>query len=278
MKKSKFLQIGIIFIMISVIFSIPVFATSSFEMSDVVGYPEDIGVDDFTLELETSPTVGVIRPDVVEGDMENIIIIIALADQDPIIPQRFLDQIEYRFNTSTRSLARYMEAASGGLVTVNSTVIGSEDDLTIVYQDGYYTRGHLLPYDPDTNPNGYRTLTEGRTRRRELLERAVRSVENHPLLEDKTLDTQRLGFVDSVTFIVRGLADSRSVLWMHKGNLATPNSEGVYLNGIRVDDYSFLLEGNPASLSAMSTAVIIHEHLHIFSFLQFPGMFHLKLK
>ena len=251
---------------------------------------EDLGHRDpehflFDVDVEDSPTVGVVRSVPIEGHIENIVIMIAFAPEDPdnissyedpIITQEFYDLIEYRFNSSDHSLGRYIETASGGMVTIDSTLVGPDDSETsIIYQDIHY-RSYFIPYHPVTNPNGYCTefmaenaihgCTPDRSgedwyRGGQLLVRAIEAIDGSGLLEGKTLDTQRPGFVDSVTFIVRGNPEAvRSVLWPHMGSIYS------YLNGVQVNSYHLLLEGEAPMYWPMSKDTIIHEQLHVFTF------------
>ena len=215
-------------------------------------------------QSEVNSSVGVVRQDPIQGHIENIVIMIAFADQSPEIPQAFRARMESYFNTGVRSLSNYIRAASGGEVTINSTFIGPDDNNTlIVYQDSQ-PRSYFMPFNAVTNPNGY-TAANRTSREQQLLRRAVEAVDGSGLLAGRRLDTIRPGFADSVTFIVRGPAHlgGSSLLFPHMWILSSVNAT---LNGVRVWNYSFLVEEG----GHMNQSVIYHEQLHVFGF---PDLF-----
>ena len=217
-----------------------------------------------SLSVGIEPTVGVVRQNPIEGHIENIIIMIAFADQDPVIPNTLRERIDYTFNTSSRSLSNAIYTLSDGLATIDSTVLGANNGTVLMYHH-HRARRYYLPHHPVTNPYGYLPSPswDSLERRVALLGSAARAVEGHPLLQGRTLDTLSPGRVDSVTFIVRGNpAGWGSILWPHAGGL----NDGSTLNGATINTYSLLLEGNAPEHHNIHEGVIIHEQLHIFSF------------
>jgi M6 family metalloprotease-like protein len=200
----------------------------------------------------------------VSGTIENIIVLITFAcDPDPTISTALKNQIESRFNGDEFSLRDYMSVASGGVVTVNSTLLGMNNNTLIMYRDDQ-PRAYFQPYNAVTNPIGYEQggvgeIDEGHERGQKMLARAIRALDGSSLLDGKILDTIREGIADSTTFIISGSPGAwASFLWPHKWNLYMDTAS---LNGKKIDEYSLLLSGTEFS---MSRSVIIHEQKHIF--------------
>ncbi|MCL2456114.1 MAG: hypothetical protein FWD19_01030, partial [Defluviitaleaceae bacterium] len=200
----------------------------------------------------------------VSGTVENIIVLITFScDPDPTIAPALIAEIENKFNGEEFSLRDYMHVASGGTLTVNSTVLGTDNDVVFMYRDEK-PRAYFQPYNAVTNPIGYEPgdvgeTDEGHERGQKLLARAIRALDGSTLLDGKILDTIREGFVDSTTFMVSGAPGAwASFLWPHKWYLYMDSAS---LNGKKIGEYCLLLSGTEFSFSR---SVIVHEQKHIF--------------
>jgi len=136
--------------------------------------------------------IGNVRPNPIEGVVENVVVLICFSDESPAISPNLANRIESVFNGSELSLKHYMNIVSGGVVELNSTLVGMSNSTVLMYQDShprsYYTR----------YPNN-----ERETREQTLLKNAVDAINGSSLLAGKTLDVITPGEVDSITFIIR---------------------------------------------------------------------------
>jgi len=199
---------------------------------------------------------GMVRANPISGVMENIVILIAFAcDHNPAISPVLYNTVQSRFNGHQGSLRSYMYAASGGALTLNSTLVGVDNNTAIMYQD-IMPRGYFMPFNEVTNPIGFVTNAQENSRGQALLARAVNAIDGSTLLDGKVLDTLIPGRVDSVTFILTGQPGAwASFLWPHSWAL---HMQFATLGGARVWDYSLVLIGS------MDVSLIIHEQLHVF--------------
>jgi len=91
-----------------------------------------------------------------------------------------------------------------------------------------------------------------------LLKRAIEWVnENCPIPDDYDLDVDEDGRVDFVTFIVNGSPTSNTMMWPHKTWMAYENVE---INGKKVWNYNFQLDGDPYYFDV---GVFAHEGYHV---------------
>ena len=217
--------------------------------------------------------LGMMRATPISGTVENIVILITFAcDPDPSITPSLSGVIENRFNAPQSSLRSYMHAASGGLLTLNSTLVGMNNSTIIMYQDPQ-PRGYFMPFNAVSNTIGYNparidvldapNTTEGHIRGQQLLARAVQAIDGSTLLNGLVLDNLLPLHVDSVTFILTGNPVGwGSFLWPHRWTL---HLSPATLNGVTVNDYSLLMLGvDSPTYSLLSSSIIVHEQLHIF--------------
>jgi M6 family metalloprotease-like protein len=129
------------------------------------------------------------------------------------------------------------------------------DNIVLSYQD-IYPRSYFMPYDPNSNPNGYQNDNQRRTREHQLLKRAVEYIHDE-VPTDLDIDYNNDGYVDNVVFIIRGGTTAwATLLWPHRWVLY---SENVYIHGKRVWDYNFNIE---TSVQNSGVGVLAHEMNH----------------
>ena len=96
----------------------------------------------------------------------------------------------------------------------------------VSYQD-IFPRNYYLPYDANTNPNGYKESQRG-ARGQALLKRACEYIESE-VPTNIDLDNNGDGYIDNMIFNIRGAPSAWStLLWPHRWALY---NENVYING-----------------------------------------------
>jgi len=133
------------------------------------------------------------------------------------------------------------------------------------YQDPH-PRNYYEPYST-ANPIGYDDEDESAEREWALLANAVDWVNtNWPIPTSLDLDVNNDGDCDFISFVIYGEPGAwNSLLWPHKWSLYGNN---VYINGKRVWDYNFELDG---STTYFSSNVFCHEGYHV---LGAPDLYH----
>ncbi|MCL2360577.1 MAG: discoidin domain-containing protein [Defluviitaleaceae bacterium] len=209
--------------------------------------------------------VGMVRGNPISGTIENIVILITFDGEPYTISPTLAGVIEDRFNGPQSSLRSYMYAASDGVLTLNSTLVGMNNNTVIMYRDTQ-PRGYFMPVSA-SNPIGYNPtpvngITEGHIRGQHLLARAIEAIDGSALLAGRVLNTIHSSRVDSVTFVLTGDPGAwASFLWPHAWSLQHASAS---LNGVAVSDYSLLMLGASYPFSTLRRSVIVHEQLHVF--------------
>ena len=128
--------------------------------------------------------------------------------------------------------------------------------------------GTILRFYKDIYPRSYFEIpgSDG-WMEHSLLARAVNWVNaNHPIPAHINLDIDNDGDCDFITFVVYGpVGEWAALLWPHKWSLYYEN---VSINGKRVWDYNFELDGTP---NYFNTSVFCHEGYHV---LGAPDLYH----
>lgn len=197
------------------------------------------------------------------GSMNNIVIFIQLADAESFTkPVSYFNSI---FNNSTsetaNSVHNYIKKTSYQQMFVTSHFYPApRTDTVIAYRDIYPIQ-YYMPYSEE-NSVGYLqndTISQRTEREHALLKRAVEFAASS-IPESMDLDFNEDGYVDNISFIIQGeLGAWASLLWPHRWSLF---SEEVYIHGLRVWDYNFLMT-HPTYLN---TSVLSHELMHTFGF------------
>jgi M6 family metalloprotease-like protein len=190
------------------------------------------------------------------GTYNNLVVYVRFADQS-----EFTSDTTYYydlFNNTTpgyNSMYNYYKEVSYEQLTMPSHFFPvPPQNIVISYQD-IYPRAYFMPYDQNTNPEGYQE-NERAAREHKLLKRAVEYVAGQ-VPEDLDIDYNSDGYVDNVIFVVRGGTTAWStLLWPHRWVLYT---EQAYIHGKRVWDYNFNLE---SSVQNSGVGVLAHEMFH----------------
>ena len=197
------------------------------------------------------------------GTVNNINVYIRFSDQTEFSTPR--SQHDQLFNKPDGpSLLHYFEEVSYDTLHVHTHHYPiCEMTTNLSYQDEY-PRSYYMPYDPTTNPNGYNGSNERTVREQTLLGHAIEYIESevpNPL----DIDSNNDGYVDNVTFLVRGSPTAwATLLWPHRSSLYYYNA---FINGKQVGDYNFNLEQG----GYLTVGVICHEFFHT---LGAPDLYH----
>ena len=198
-----------------------------------------------------------------EGTLNNIVVYIRFSDQSEF-PQ---DTMTYwnMFSNDTpgyNSMINYYNEVSYEQLSLPSWFYPIPSGSTVISYQDIYPRSHFMPYNANTNPDGY---TNQASTEHALLERAVNYIEEE-VPEDIDLDYDNDGYVDNMVFIVKGTTTAWStLLWPHRWVLY---SQFVYIHGKRVYDYNLQLE---TALGTSGTGVLCHEMFHTLSA---PDLYH----
>jgi M6 family metalloprotease-like protein len=187
------------------------------------------------------------------SEINNLVIFIRFADQPEFGSykwkyQRFFNQPQQ----GSVSLQTYFQEVSYNQLDITSHLVPepAANGGIVSYQD-IHPRSYYFPYSI-TTPNGYREDERGQ-REWGLLQRAIEAVADQ-IPDSLDLDTNGDGVVDSVTFIIRGMAD----FW---GYLLYPHAWVLYndtsINGLAVERYSLLID------QAMTIDMVCHEQMHL---------------
>ena len=163
------------------------------------------------------------------------------------------------------SMSHYFQEVSYDLLTVNTIHFPITDNLAVnvSYQD-QHPRSYYQPYNEISNPNGYQNDNQSRVREHDLLKNAIEHIASE-VPGDLDVDSNDDGYVDNVTFLVRGAPGAwASLLWPHRWALYSHN---VYLNGSRVYDYNLNMEQG----GYFTVGTLCHEFFHS---LGAPDLYH----
>ena len=196
------------------------------------------------------------------GNLIQLNVFIRFAD-DPDFPN---DRSYYDvpFNSRTEpSIRDYFQEVSYNALTVDTyhyppSLFGENNSYMDEHNRGYYSPNSA------SNPEGYETEDERTEREHTLLANAIIAIQNS-VPENLDIDLDDDGDVDAVSFSVYGNVDGWSeLLWPHRWALY---SQTVYINGARVNDYSFELTES----SYFTVGVLCHEFFHV---LGAPDLYH----
>lgn len=211
---------------------------------------------------------------IVDRDLTNLVIFMRFAD-DAEITHDF-PSIDTMFNGKTHgylSIANFYNAMTYGHINYNTVYTNNiQNNQIISYQD-VMPRGYFEPYSP-SNPIGYTGELPfmGICRREaELLARAFDYVNDNNLVDsDVVLDGDGDGFIDNVSFVVKGgVGEWASILWPHMEFFPHDSIDHpVMINGIRPNTFNLEFEGSSTYFTA---DVFRHEMGHS---LCLPDLYH----
>jgi M6 family metalloprotease-like protein len=162
------------------------------------------------------------------------------------------------------SVRSYYSEASYGQLSVQSWLSPSPvAGVTTSYQDSY-NRSYFQPYNAVTNPGGYQSEVDQRTREQNLVVRAVSGIAAG-IPAELPVDADADGNVDNVCIVIRGFPDGwSSLLWPHMTIL----EQDAFVNGKRIVKYNLHLE---EAIRSDGAGVVCHEMFHS---LGAPDLYH----
>ncbi len=197
------------------------------------------------------------------GTINNVVIYIRFSDETEFGEN--ISTYDGWFNSGTSSQKNYYLEASYNQLTVNTSFFPAPSNNMVVSWQDSHPRAYFQPYDASTNPTGYQTDDESRTREFTLLQNACAGV-GSSIPSGLNIDSDNDGRVDNVVFIVRGSAGAwSSLLWPHRWSIW---DRYVYINGKRVYDFNLQLQ---TFLASRGVGVICHEFFHT---LGAPDLYH----
>ena len=193
------------------------------------------------------------------GTLNNIVIFIRFADDDEITTP--FSDINAMFNDSTEasiSMYSYFRNVSYGKISIPTYFFPQPSGNLVVSYCDSLPRACFRPYNAITNPMGYTNNARAQVEQ-DLLARAVRYINaNCAVPTTINFDIDNDGCIDNVCFIIKGENDGwNDLLWPHKWSLY---ADEVYINGKRVYDFNFQLEGSGPHYFSSST--FCHEMFH----------------
>lgn len=198
------------------------------------------------------------------GTINNLVVFIRFSD-DVAITKPF-STIETMFEgseTDNNSMRDYFLATSYNQLIIDSHYYPEPDGENIMSYQDIHPRNYYRPYSAN-NPEGYQEY-ERNEREFALLERASNYIAPY-VSETIDLDYNSDGNIDNVCFIIKGaVGDWADLLWPHRWSLF---DRTVNINGKRVYDFNFQLEGSPSYFHA---SVLCHEMFHS---LGAPDLYH----
>ncbi|MDR2971337.1 MAG: M6 family metalloprotease domain-containing protein [Bacteroidales bacterium] len=186
--------------------------------------------------------------------VNNIVICIGFADTEEMTND-FLT-VDGMFNSDEENnMKDYFSTMSYGKIDVISHFFPPADGSILRFYKDIYPRSYYEGMESDPYVE------------HALLARAVNWVNaNWPIPEEIDLDIDNNGECDFITFVVYGPVGEWAVLlWPHKWSLYT---DYVTINGKRVFDYNFELDGTP---NYFSPGTFCHEGFHVFGA---PDLYH----
>ena len=197
------------------------------------------------------------------GTINNLNVLIRFSDEEEFTASRSSQDILFN-DEDGPSLYDYFFEVSYELLSVNTSHYPICDmDTNLSYQDEY-PRDYYKPYNEFTNPIGYQNNNQARIREHTLLKNAIEFIADE-VPPDLDIDANDDGYVDNVTFLVKGSpGDWADLLWPHRWALY---SFDVFVNGSRVYDYNLNLEQG----GYFTVGTLCHEFFHS---LGAPDLYH----
>ncbi|MBW6516322.1 MAG: hypothetical protein K0B81_06875, partial [Candidatus Cloacimonetes bacterium] len=153
--------------------------------------------------LSISPSTGVIN---------NIVIYIRFADQEEFATSR--QNFDNRFNSLTSASVRhyFQEVSYDQMDIISHHFPVCDISTNLSYQDPQ-PRNYYMPYHPENNPIGYESGTGQQWQRVHTLFRNAIFAIRDQVPSGLIIDSDNDGYLDNVTFIIRGNHSSGTWLW-----------------------------------------------------------------
>lgn len=208
-------------------------------------------------------------------ELTNLVVFLRFADDKEIVHN--FDSIDAMFNSREEgyySVYNYFDAMTYGRIHYNTVYTNNIHDGVIVSYRDMMPRAYFQPRT-ESNPIGYEPWEQPfvgiSMREAQLQARAFRYLDSLGLVDqDVVLDGNGDGFIDNVSFIVKGgVGEWASLLWPHMeffphDSIETP----VTVNGVRPNTFNFEFEGSEDYFGVFT---FCHEMGHS---LNLPDLYH----
>lgn len=213
------------------------------------------------------------------GNVINNVLLVNLRENtDPWLSDDNIATANSILNGEGETLQAYIKEISYGNVNVESTIYRNTSD----GNDGYIPSEPASYYITEANGKSEADLED------ELLKEIIQKAQNDFAHKTKAeLDTNNDGYLDNITFVIRGNKDdTHTLLWPHQFSLKIDENHEypsiATLDGsLQVKDYNVILSGGDGSLdhnqpgifnaNNSDLGVIAHEYLHVYGF---PDLYH----
>ncbi|MGL5378866.1 immunoglobulin-like domain-containing protein [Clostridium sp.] len=177
------------------------------------------------------------------------------------------------------SLKDYLNKASYGKLNLTASFFPKDINNEVKSYISSKPRSYYVKKS-STNPNGYSTTADQRTRERELINEAMAAIKDsvEASLSPESIDSGNDGIIDAISFFVESPLSSSDVawgdlLWSHKTN----GYSSTTIHGKRLDSYNLISVKDPKSpggpfsysestgtlwANRASYGVIHHEYMH----------------
>lgn len=200
-----------------------------------------------------------------EGTLNNLVVYIRFSDQTEFsVDTAFYYNMYNNNENNYNSMLNYFETVSYDMISIPSWFYPVPPDATVISYQDIYERSYFMPYDANTNPNGYQSGQSGE-REHALLKRACEYIEDE-VPTTLNIDKNNDGYIDNMVFTIRGATTAwATLLWPHRWALY---NENVYINGKKAWDYNLQVEDH---LNGQGAGVLCHEMFHSLSA---PDLYH----
>lgn len=203
------------------------------------------------------------------GQFNNLVIFVRFQGDDEIItPMSYIDGMYNDTAESAVSLHNFFRHVSYDKISIITHYFPQPQGNQVISVSDPHPREYYMPYNEVTNPTGYNGDYERQVREFDMIEYAVRWVnENCAIDPNLVIDGDNDGEVDNISFIVKGSYTGwADLLWPHKWNIWGRN---LQINGKAINTFNFLLEG--AGSAYFGTSTLCHEMFHTLSA---PDLYH----
>jgi len=193
---------------------------------------------------------------VTKGVMNVITIFVKfLDDEDFDMPISYYEDLLNNYNATPASLKRYYSEQSYGKLIINSFFPLQNLSDSIVSYQAPFDRQYCIDHN--------------------LLDIILRNsisvcipiIQTYLIEHNIDIDVDDNGFVDNITFIVKGQAEKPS-LWSYMSNFSDPTNSNVFISGSRIGKYTVNIEGH---INQRGVSVIAHEFGHTLGLPDFQG-------
>ena len=243
--------------------------------------PEDTEFDHYTDDEGIQPYASSLT-----GQIDNIVVFIRFQGDSEYVTAEGINNAKKIYNTGDLSLKDYLKRISYGNIDINTYFYpkSSSHDMYCSVEVPQNADYYKKQYETGSGKsNGYTTDQERWNREIELLTKAVAGVKDQLASSGLSLDRNRDGKIDGITFVVpvtnpysENVAHG-DLLWAHKSSREIP--EAVTIGGEKLHVYTYNLinvgTDNTGILGANGelARTVKHEFLHTLSL---PDLYRIK--